>query len=254
MESREVSAAVPAMLSAESAIWTCPADTSRRATSSAILLHFTASDPENGVSAKTVAVAAAGSKRGSARILPEIKPVPDSLQLEQRQRTQDLSDTLLPVAQRQKLPERVVFLQQTAARSHDERVPGKYTWIREKTPRKSVASSAMQLNIISFVFHFPTLRSFPSPPCAPVERQDVHTASDGGNRVSLASGMDPEGRAADAAATNCVFLLTSADLHFAATDTRRRDQSSALAGRYTYLRETNVKRELEKFLMAAPCT
>jgi len=126
MESREVSAAVPAMLSAESAIRTCPADASRRATSSAILLHLTAADPENGVLAKAVAAAAAGSERGGTGILPEIEPVPDSLQSEQRQGTQDLSDTLLPVAERQKLPERAVPLQQIAARDHGDRVPGKY--------------------------------------------------------------------------------------------------------------------------------
>jgi len=111
MESREVSAAVPAMLSAESAIRTYPADaTSRRATSSAILLHLAAADPENGVLAKAVAAPAAGSERGGTRILPEIEPVPDSLQSEQRQGTQDLSDTLLPVAERQKLPERALPL------------------------------------------------------------------------------------------------------------------------------------------------
>jgi len=126
MESREVSAAVPAMLSAESAIRTRPADASRRATSSAILLHLTAADPENGVLAKAVAAAAAGSERGGTGILPEIEPVPDSLQSEQRQGTQDLSDTLLPVAERQKLPERAVPLQQIAARDHGDRVPGKY--------------------------------------------------------------------------------------------------------------------------------
>jgi len=73
------------------------------------------------------------------------------------------------------------------------------------------------------------------PSVVAIERQDVHIAGNRSNRVSFAPGMDAEGCTTDAAATNSVFLLASADLHVVTTDTRCYDQSSILAGIHIFL-------------------
>jgi len=80
-----------------------------------------------------------------------------------------------------------------------------------------------------------------------IERQDVHIAGNGDNRVSFAAGVDAEGRAADAAAADGVFLVASADLHVVTTDTRCRDRSSIPAGVHL-----SDKCKIEEFLVPLP--
>lgn len=75
-----------------------------------------------------------------------------------------------------------------------------------------------------------------SPDFAPslrVEHQSV--IGDGDERVPLAPGMDPKDRATDADTGSVHLFVTSADLHVAATDSRRYDRSLSLAGTIQFL-------------------
>jgi len=124
MEPREVSAATAtAKPSSEPAIARRATNATciRPTTSILLCVAISTLDLESGVSATSLRMSDLGYSnkaqselqlcyRRSARILPEVESTPDSLQLEQQQRAQDLPDTLLSVVERQELSERAISL------------------------------------------------------------------------------------------------------------------------------------------------